>query len=87
MTDQATLDAAVDRVVLLVNNYQRDMPFRAPETVPEWQSRLLNDLWGVLVGGLTEDDVHRALTSMAMAQREARDAERLARTATQERTP
>jgi hypothetical protein len=42
------LAEAVERITRSVNHYHRDAPFRAPETVPEWQARLLNDIWSVL---------------------------------------
>lgn len=39
----------VDRVARLVDNYRRDLVFRAPESVPEHQARLLNTIWSILV--------------------------------------
>lgn len=42
------LSETVARVTTLVNHYHRDAPFRAPETVPEFQARLLNNVWTVL---------------------------------------
>jgi hypothetical protein len=47
-TSVETLDATVKRITTLVQHYRRDAPFRAPETVPEWQARLLNDVWTAL---------------------------------------
>jgi hypothetical protein len=47
-TTAEALSETVARVTTLVNHYHRDAPFRAPETVPEWQARLLNDVWTVL---------------------------------------
>lgn len=41
----------VDRVTRLVNDYWRDAPFRAPETRPEFEARLLNTIWDVLQEG------------------------------------
>lgn len=45
----AQLTETVDRVARLVDNYRRDLVFRAPESVPEHQARLLNTIWSVLV--------------------------------------
>lgn len=49
MSDAAVLTATVARIKTLVDHFHRDLPFRAPEAVPEHQSRLLNQIWGVLV--------------------------------------
>lgn len=43
-----TLNDAVTRITRLVDHYRRDAPFRAPETVPEHQARLLNNVWAVM---------------------------------------
>lgn len=48
-TPVEVLSERVERITRLVNNYHRDAPFRAPETVPEWQARLLNEVWSVLM--------------------------------------
>ncbi len=50
MSDQ-DLAGVVARVLRLVDGYRRDAPFRAPETRPEWDAQLLNDLWVVLREG------------------------------------
>ena len=42
------LTETVDRVARLVDNYRRDLVFRAPESVPEYQARLLNTIWSIL---------------------------------------
>lgn len=49
MSDAAVLTDTVARIKTLVDHFHRDVPFRAPETVPEHQARLLNQIWGVLV--------------------------------------
>lgn len=43
-----TLSETVRRVTTLVEHHHRDAPFRAPETQPEWQARLLNSVHDVL---------------------------------------
>lgn len=43
-----TLNETVARVSTIVNHYHRDAPFRAPESVPEFQARMLNNVWSVL---------------------------------------
>jgi hypothetical protein len=48
-TTAETLTSTVKHVTTLVEHYHRDAPFRAPETVPEWQARLLNGLWVALL--------------------------------------
>jgi hypothetical protein len=50
-TDNDTLTETVKRITTLVQHYHRDAPFRAPETVPEYQARLLNQVWSVLQEG------------------------------------
>jgi hypothetical protein len=54
MTDAKTLSDLVSHVTLLVENHKRDMPFRAPETHPEWNARLLNIIWDALRNAQTE---------------------------------
>lgn len=44
----SNLAVTVDRIARLVDNHRRDLAFRAPETVPEHQARLLNTIWSVL---------------------------------------
>jgi hypothetical protein len=52
VADTATqLDEAFDRVTQLVDNYRRDAVFRAPETMPEFKARLLNNVWAALIEG------------------------------------
>ena len=47
-TPEEVLSHTVKRITTLVEHYHRDAPFRAPETVPEHQARLLNSVWYVL---------------------------------------
>ncbi len=49
------LSSTVARVLTLVSDYRRDAPFRAPETRPEWDARLLNELWSILQDGATSE--------------------------------
>jgi len=51
MTDAKILDRMVTQVMRMMDNYRRDSPFRAPESKPDHQSRLLNNIADVLSQG------------------------------------
>jgi hypothetical protein len=50
-TSTEVLDDVTRNVIRAVDHYKRDLPFRAPESLPEHQARLLNHLWALLDEG------------------------------------